>query len=151
MRYVLLSAWRFFAKIFKKKKEDPPVETEMENLSDDPESPLDNLESPAGEISIVWSEDGDFKLFIDIFEVNQTNAEVLALLLYNLNSGEMLTYFLQALQSWCDNNVDKSMYVGSVLEVWKMLENHANKRPESLAVHAADVFNLRGSRGNEHN
>ena len=159
MRYVLSVLWQFFTKIFKKKKENLPSEKEAEEeveeeVEEEESEEVEEEEgeeslAAAGEIKIVWSEGGDFQLYVDVFEINQDNAEVLALLLHNLNDGEMLTYFLQALQKWCEDNADRSLYVGTVFDVWKMLEDHTNNSHESLAVHASDVFNLKGPRGNE--
>ena len=149
MRFLFSSFYNFIKKIFKRSETKQTSDLEEKDDHGIEPDQIEADENVSGKITIFWEGvTGDFSLYIEPIDETAESAEVLALLLHSCNAGDMSYYFLKALQSWCETSVERSQYVGRVLELWKTLEEHSDT--DELAIHPSDVFNFKESTRNDH-
>jgi len=128
---------RFFKRVKQEKIEPENIEEEI-------------TRKPAGTIVIdFFSDNGDFNVYANIDDTSDETANVLSLLLYHMDAGELSSFVVQSLRLWADNDDEKIEFNAKTLlkmvEYDNLLIDVENKDEslEEVAVRASKVFNFR--------
>lgn len=130
-----------FLRFFKRAKQE---KIEPENTEEE------ITRKPSGTIVIdFFSDNGDFNVYANIDDTSDEAANVLSLLLYHMDAGELSSFVVQSLRLWADNDDEKIEFNAKTLlkmvEYDNLLIDVENKDEslEEVAVRASKVFNFR--------
>jgi len=130
-----------FLRFFKRAKQE---KIEPENIEEE------ITRKPSGTIVIdFFSDNGDFNVYANIDDTSDEAANVLSLLLYHMDAGELSSFVVQSLRLWADNDDEKIEFNAKTLlkmvEYDNLLIDVENKDEslEEVAVRASKVFNFR--------
>jgi hypothetical protein len=130
-----------FLRFFKRAKQE---KIEPENIEEE------ITRKPSGTIVIdFFSDNGDFNVYSNIDDTSDEAVNVLSLLLYHMDAGELSSFVVQSLRLWADNDDEKIEFNAKTLlkmvEYDNLLIDVENKDEslEEVAVRASKVFNFR--------